>query len=77
MAVIMFFLKLLHSYTELRMFFVRSHREIEETESVKLNYKENSLKSQLDNGDKDGSTQNSSDVISHLPLPSCVQNLTS
>ncbi|KAG6428674.1 hypothetical protein SASPL_112927 [Salvia splendens] len=40
-------------------------REIEETESVKI-YKENSLKSQLDNGDKDGTVKNSSDQ--DLPL---------
>ncbi|XP_047947015.1 myosin-11-like [Salvia hispanica] len=35
-------------------------REIEETETVKI-YKENSLKSQLDNGDKDGNVKSSSD----------------
>ncbi|KAL1547618.1 myosin-11-like isoform X2 [Salvia divinorum] len=39
-------------------------REIEETESVKL-YKETSLKSQLDNGDKDGTIKSNSD---DLPL---------
>ncbi|XP_057764421.1 uncharacterized protein LOC130985449 [Salvia miltiorrhiza] len=38
-------------------------RELEETESVKLNYKENSLKSQLDNGDKDGLIKSSSDDV--------------
>ncbi|KAH6818226.1 hypothetical protein C2S51_001829 [Perilla frutescens var. frutescens] len=38
-------------------------REIEETESVKLDYKENSLKSQLDNGDRDGNVKNNSDDV--------------
>ncbi|KAG6431768.1 hypothetical protein SASPL_109851 [Salvia splendens] len=47
-----------------RMHESTDEREIEETESVKL-YKETSLKSQLENGDKDGNVKSSSD---DLPL---------
>lgn len=46
-----------------------SYSGIDETENVKLIYKENSLKSQLDNGDKDETVKNNSDVISR-PLSS-------
>ncbi|XP_047944748.1 myosin-11-like [Salvia hispanica] len=46
-------------------------REIEETESVKL-YKENSLKSQLNNGDEDGTIKSSSD---DLPLNKTVTHI--
>ncbi|KAL1559819.1 myosin-11-like [Salvia divinorum] len=46
-------------------------REIEETESVKL-YKENSLKSQLNNGDKDGTIKSSFD---DLPLNKTVTHI--
>lgn len=46
-----------------RMLEFIDQREIEETENVKLNYKENSLKSQLDNGDKDGTVKSNSDDV--------------
>lgn len=55
---------------KLRMCFfhcISSHREVEESENAKLNYKDHSLKAQLDNGDKDGETiKSNSDVISSL-----------
>lgn len=47
-------------------------REIEETESVKSDYKENSLKSRLESGDKDGTVKNNSDDV---PLNKTASNI--